>query len=434
MNTRIVRLEANNVLRLKAVEIHPDPDGNLVVLGGRNAQGKTSTLDAIEMALGGARKIPPRPVHGNEQTGYVILETEDLVVRRTFNAEKSTSSLTVRSKTDGGKHGQAILDRLVNPRSFDPLAFDSLKPAEQTEELRQMVGLDFTELDAERAQLYDQRTEINREMRRYRDVAESIIGLEAAPEAPVDVAALTDELERRQAHNRGIEKAWNQAESALANKNNANQRATGIADEIEELRDRISNLEAHLDEANALINQYADEEREAEEAAEAMEGADEEEIREQLRSAEERNALYRERVRCQEAEKQAESRKNEAEAKTSRIDEIDAEKARGLAQAPFPVPELSFGPDGVLLNGLPFEQASLAERIEVSTAMAFATHPELKIALIRDGSLLDDDSLALVARIAEREGGQVWIEMARGAPEGAVIIEDGMVLEKRQDD
>ena len=56
-NTKILKLTAENLLRLKAVEI--TPDGELVVVGGRNAQGKTSVLDAIEMALGGKRKIPP---------------------------------------------------------------------------------------------------------------------------------------------------------------------------------------------------------------------------------------------------------------------------------------------------------------------------------------------------------------------------------------
>ena len=37
---KIVKLEAQNVKRLKAVEI--TPQGNTVVIGGRNGQGKTS--------------------------------------------------------------------------------------------------------------------------------------------------------------------------------------------------------------------------------------------------------------------------------------------------------------------------------------------------------------------------------------------------------
>ena len=48
---RIVRLTASNVKRLKAVDI--TPDGTLQIITGRNAQGKTSVLDAIWLALGG---------------------------------------------------------------------------------------------------------------------------------------------------------------------------------------------------------------------------------------------------------------------------------------------------------------------------------------------------------------------------------------------
>ena len=39
---KIIKLTAENVKRLKAIEI--TPEGNLVVIGGLNDQGKTSTL------------------------------------------------------------------------------------------------------------------------------------------------------------------------------------------------------------------------------------------------------------------------------------------------------------------------------------------------------------------------------------------------------
>ena len=41
---KIIELQAENVKRLKAVDI--TPDGTLQVIGGRNAQGKSSVLDA----------------------------------------------------------------------------------------------------------------------------------------------------------------------------------------------------------------------------------------------------------------------------------------------------------------------------------------------------------------------------------------------------
>jgi recombinational DNA repair ATPase RecF len=49
----IIALDVQNVQRVRAV--HIVPKGSTVILGGQNAQGKTSILDAIEMALPRAR-------------------------------------------------------------------------------------------------------------------------------------------------------------------------------------------------------------------------------------------------------------------------------------------------------------------------------------------------------------------------------------------
>ena len=57
---KIVSLRAENIKRLRAVEI--TPAGHLVEITGRNGQGKTSVLDSIEMALAGKRSIPTRPI------------------------------------------------------------------------------------------------------------------------------------------------------------------------------------------------------------------------------------------------------------------------------------------------------------------------------------------------------------------------------------
>lgn len=49
---RIVNLQAENIKRLRAVEVTPSAD--VVIISGRNGQGKTSVLDSIWYALAGA--------------------------------------------------------------------------------------------------------------------------------------------------------------------------------------------------------------------------------------------------------------------------------------------------------------------------------------------------------------------------------------------
>lgn len=57
MSVKITQFEAENVKRIKALTFTPAPVG-LTVIGGRNNQGKTSSLDAIVWALGGDRYRP----------------------------------------------------------------------------------------------------------------------------------------------------------------------------------------------------------------------------------------------------------------------------------------------------------------------------------------------------------------------------------------
>ena len=54
MSVKITQFTAENVKRIKALTLTPSPTG-LTVIGGRNNQGKTSSLDAIIWALGGDR-------------------------------------------------------------------------------------------------------------------------------------------------------------------------------------------------------------------------------------------------------------------------------------------------------------------------------------------------------------------------------------------
>ena len=59
--------------------------------------------------------------------------------------------------------------------------------------------------------------------------------------------------------------------------------------------------------------------------------------------------------------------------------------------------------------------------------MAVALNPKLKVVLVRDGSLLDDNSLELVAELAKVSGHQVWMEIVDTSGEVGVYIEDGQV-------
>ena len=76
----IVGLEVQNFKRLKAVSIKPD--GKTVTVSGRNDQGKTSLLDAIEHALCPTRAICEMPVRQGQQSARIVCDLGDIVVER----------------------------------------------------------------------------------------------------------------------------------------------------------------------------------------------------------------------------------------------------------------------------------------------------------------------------------------------------------------
>ena len=140
-------------------------------------------------------------------------------------------------------------------------------------------------------------------------------------------------------------------------------------------------------------------------------------INERVRLAKDRAAL----------DAQLQTIKKSSEELTEKLTEIDQRKANLLSEAKFPVPGLGFDGDEVTLDDLPLQQASSAEQLRVSVAMGLALNPKLRVMLVRDGSLLDEESLAMVAKMSEEADAQIWIEQVDRGQKVGVVIEDGHV-------
>jgi hypothetical protein len=65
----------------------------------------------------------------------------------------------------------------------------------------------------------------------------------------------------------------------------------------------------------------------------------------------------------------------------------------------------------------------------VSVAIGLALNPKLKVLLVRNGNLLDDDGLKALSEMADASGAQVWMELVTKDAGGVtVMIEDGHVV------
>lgn len=422
---KIVKLEAENVKRLRAVSI--EPDGSTVVIRGNNAQGKSSVLDAIAFALGGKSLIPAKVIREGEKEAVVRLDLDGLTIERRWTSNDK-SVLEVRA-ADGTKvtSPQAMLDGLVGRLSFDPLAYLTMPPGKQLEALQKLVGLDFRELDESRKKAYDERTEVNRKVNHATVLLEPLRIFTDIE--PVSIAALSEQVAT--------------LSQRRAEEQDAGRRLQRLAGEKKEAASRVVRQEKLLADLRAQVERetarYSELAMEAERVEKTDTTALEElanheietigeldSVKSDIRNAEAINEKARKVLERKKLEKTLADHEGESYALTKTIEKIDSKKLAMIEAAKFPVPGLSFSETGVIYNGQPFEQSSQAEKLRVSLGMGLALNPQLKVLLIRDASLLDETNMALVAKMAHDAGAQVWLEVVGKSGVG-IVIEDGEV-------
>lgn len=428
--SKITQLRIENFKRIGLVEI--EPHTSTVVVAGRNAQGKSSALDAIACALGGTKLAPQRPIKDGADAAKIVVTTDDgMVVTRAWTASGSTLKIA-NAEGFSVPRPQEWLDKRIGSLAFDPLAFMRDKPADQAQKLRDMAGVDTRAIDAEHAKTFDERTGVNRDGKALAarfDAMPVHIGAEA-----IDVSAVFTEIEAARALDATREDYSRQAirfdASSAAATTAANAQAKAVEAQeriIAEATARIATLRLDVarftkDAETARLDAAA-----VRAKAEAVNVPDVAPLRAKIASAEESNRKVRDNAdRARVGAELAASREKTA-ALAVKLRELEASKAALLASAKMPVDGLSFGADGVTFNGIPLSQASSAEQLRVSTAMGLAANPDMRVILIREGALLDDDGLRIVSEMAEAADAQVWIEVVGAGPAGSIVIEDGSV-------
>ncbi len=415
-----MRLNAIDIRNFKrVVAAHIEMRGAVVTLCGANAAGKSSAIDAVWAALGGKGASPDRPIRAGAREAEVTLDLGDLRVTRKWRAreepgpghEAYTTSLVVEN-ADGTRprSPQAILDEIVGRLAFDPVAFARQSPREQADTLRALVGLDTRKLDADRDEAFRRRTDLARALKaREAVVAAMPPGIEG-PETPV-----VSVLERQR------------AAFALKEANDQKRRAAQAADAAHVAQEAVVvRLEQQLKTAREKLVALDAAADAALDACRGLTDPDMEALAREAQAVEQHNALVRQRGARERARLDLDGQRGEVQALTDHIGTIDAEKARMLAAARFPLPGLGIERDVVTLNGLPLSQASSAEQLRASVAIGAALCPKLRFLAIRDGSLLDERGLAWLHEWAEKEGCQILMEVVGDRP-GAVLFVEGEV-------
>ena len=404
MSVKITSFEAENVKRVKAVTIIPAADG-LTVIGGRNAQGKTSVLDAIAWALGGDKFRPGHP----QRDGSVLpprlrvsLSNGLVVERRGKNSELYITD------PSGRKAGQTLLNSFVEQLALDLPKFMAASGREKAQTLLRIIGLgeQVEELERRGKTLYNERLALGRIADQKAKFAKEMTFYPNVPEEPLSAAELIA-----------------QQQDILA-RNGENQRKRQRRDE---LKRTLDTAETQLAELTRRCEQLREDYRIASTDAADLLDQSTAELEENIRTIEQTNAKVRANLDKARAEADAQKLADEYAALTAQIEDVQREKLALLNGADMPLPGLSVTDGELTYNGQPWDCMSSSEQLIAATSIVRRLNPECGFVLLDRLEAMDTDMLAAFGRWLEGEGLQAIATRVSTGGECQIIIEDGEV-------
>ncbi len=432
---KILSIEAERIKRLRAVKLNLD-GGHMVVVG-RPDQGKTTALDLVWMALQ-TRAVGPETVSHGAEEGKITVVLGDpgaryTVVRRI--AKDGSTKLSVKSD-DGGKFGATFLDTLVSNLTFDPTIFARVEGKAQRDMLLKVVrlpdGVSIESLDEERAKVYTQRTDANRDLERAKAKLPAVPPEEVQEVKAADVIA---SIETEKAQAEATNAANKEKRERLAG---YRKEVDGIAIRANEIAARISQLEEEL----AALRKEAEDGRarkakletvitKGASIVEALQDIDLVPIinrrTKALEEAEETNKRARAYQDYLMARADVEELAKAPEALTAKLAEIDERKKSLLDSVEWPVPGLGIRDGAVTYGETLLSQCGMSVRMRVSCAIAMAMNPKLNTIRIDEGESLGAEGREELLRWAAERDFQVLMTVVKDGPaeDGELeIVED----------
>ena len=415
---KIDSLELENVKRVKAVVLRPSPDG-LTVIGGRNGQGKTSVLDAIAWALGGARYKPTKARREGAATDprlKVVLDNGIVVERR-----GKSGALHV-TDPEGRKAGQQLLDSFLSQFALDLPRFMGMSEADKARALLDVIGVggELQELELQEKTLYNQRTGVGQARDRKRGAAAEMPFYPEAPAEPVSAAELVREQQGILARNGENQRKRDDAaridrelDAALAKKAAVERELASLQDSLKATREECTRLAESQRVAHMTADQLRDESTAEIEAA----LADVDAINQKVRT----NAAKRA------AEAEAEELDAQYREMTDRIEAVRSRRMALLDGADLPLPGLSVEGGRLTLDGMEWDCMSGSDQLRAATAIARRMNPDCGFVLVDKLEQFDPQTLGEFGEWAESQGLQIIGTRVSAGDDGtcSIVIEDG---------
>lgn len=407
---KILALELENVKRIKALHMQPAPRG-LTVIGGGNAQGKTSAIDALCWALGGDKRRPSAP----QRDGAMNPPSIDVTLSNGIRVQRNGKNSSLRvTDPAGGRAGQALLDSFTSEFALDLPKFLNATTKEKAKQLLGILGIgaELAELDQQEQRIYNERHAIGQIADAKRKHAAELPEYADAPSEPVSVVEL---IQRQQ---------------AILSKNGENQRKRQDLAQLQRMEidfgRTVARLQKELAEAQDALQRTHEDVQTALKSVEQLQDESTAEIEASLADIEAINA----QVAANQAKAYA---MEEAAQYTAQYDHLtlDLEKVRDarlalLDASKMPLPDLTIENGELLYRGQRWDCMSGTEQLRVAVAIVQQDKPQCGFVFLDKLEQFDLPTLREFAQWAEANNLQVIGTRVSTGDECAVIIEDGL--------
>ena len=425
MSLKVVSLEVENVKRVKRVDMQLAATG-LTIVGGSNAQGKTSLLDAIRWTLGGDRYRPSAPGRDGLQAETKVTLSNGLVAQ----IYGKNGSLKVTDPS-GKRGGITLVQDFIGTFALDLPKFLNSTAIEKCKMLLDTMpdlGKKLKDLNAEFDKVYQDRLSQGRMVELKDKHAKDLPHTEGVPDTLLTGTEMAEKLSAAMAVNA---KNRNVRDNIVMEKSRLESAVRAVVVKTE----RVSELERMLAEARSqregvLADRESADKRvkDAEAAAASLIDEDVSAVKSQMIEIDGINAKVRQNLEKQHSEEEASNLRVDYNAMSTRIEEIRADKVALLDSAKMPLEGLSILDGELIYRGAKWDCMSGAERLKVGTAICSVIKPSCGFVLLDELEKMDMRTLAEFGEwLVEHDMQAIGTRVSDG-DECSVIIEDGSVV------
>lgn len=411
---KINSLELENVKRVKAVKLEPTKNG-LTVVGGKNNQGKTSVLDAIAWALGGAKYKPSQA----QREGSLVEPQLHIELSNGMVVERLGKNGSLKVTDPSGQKGnQSLLDGFISQFALDLPKFMEADKNTKAKILLQIIGVGdkLSAFDKQESELYNRRTEIGRIADQKKKYADEMVQWDGVPEEIVSAAELIQQQQEILARNGRNQELRNQVKNLEAQKTLLEQRIEEAQKALNVMHEQFAELMEKLSIANTNAKDLQDESTA--------------ELEESIANIDSTNAKVRDNLNKQRAQEEADEYKRQYGDLTTQIEEVRKARMELLNGVEMPLDDLSVQDGEVIYKGQKWDNMSGSDQLKVATAIVRKTNPQCGFVLLDKLEQMDIDTMNEFGKWLQDNDLQAIATRVSTGDECSIFIEDGYSVDK----